>query len=32
MRSDIIATIAFELWLADGQPEGRADTHWRMAE
>ncbi len=33
--SDIEAKIrekARELWLAEGQPEGRADQHWHEAE
>lgn len=33
--SDIEAKIrakARELWLAEGQPEGRADAHWLEAE
>ena len=23
---------AYALWLAEGQPEGRADEHWRLAQ
>lgn len=29
---DKIRAKAHELWLADGQPEGKADEHWQAAE
>lgn len=28
---DRIRAIAHALWLEEGQPEGRADAHWAMA-
>ncbi len=28
---DRIRAIAHALWLQEGQPEGRADAHWAMA-
>ena len=29
---DKIRAKAHELWLAEGQPEGKADEHWQAAE
>lgn len=29
---DKIRAKAHELWLADGQPDGKADEHWQAAE
>ena len=29
---DEIASVAFELWQAEGQPEGRDQEHWLRAE
>jgi hypothetical protein len=31
-REEKIRARAHELWLAEGQPEGRADHHWATAE
>jgi Protein of unknown function (DUF2934) len=31
-REQLIRTKAFYIWLDEGCPEGRADTHWQMAE
>jgi Protein of unknown function (DUF2934) len=30
-REALIRTRAFYIWLDEGCPEGRADTHWQMA-
>ncbi len=27
-----IARIAFQIWIAEGRPAGRAADHWRLAE
>jgi hypothetical protein len=29
---DIVRQRAFEIWLAEGRPEGKADEHWARAE
>lgn len=28
---DRVKTVAYTLWLAEGQPEGRAEAHWYKA-
>ena len=32
MRSASIKQRAYEIWLAEGRPDGRAEEHWRQAE
>ena len=29
---DAIRERAYQLWIADGQPEGKADIHWLTAQ
>ena len=29
---DMIRAHAHALWVAEGQPEGRAEAHWRLAQ
>ena len=31
MHEEQIKQKAYEIWLAEGRPEGRADIHWAMA-
>lgn len=30
-RTDEIARLAYDLWLAEGQPEGKSEEHWHRA-
>lgn len=31
ITEDRVRAIAYSLWLQEGQPEGRAETHWLKA-
>ena len=32
MHEQLIREKAYQIWEAEGYPEGRADVHWRQAE
>ena len=32
MHEQLIREKAYQIWEAEGYPEGRADAHWRQAE
>lgn len=32
ISQDAVAKRAYELWIAEGRPDGRAHAHWKAAE